>query len=109
MYYADPTSEDFFSLEPTGGPSLGGTLVTIRADGLDALGSHRPPASGQARCRWGTWNDELGVYPESEAVSVDGTHIVCSTLAQSVGVEVAADQVLMIVTTPYCSQSLSQY
>lgn len=31
-------------------------MVTIFAEGLDALGTYRPPATGDAKCRWGEWN-----------------------------------------------------
>ena len=66
---------NFYQIEPTGGPTAGGTPVTIRAMGLDAIGGYVPPATGDARCRWGRpWMVEIegDVIQYTDAVAVDG-------------------------------------
>ena len=73
---------NFYQIEPTGGPTAGGTPVTIRAMGLDAIGGYVPPATGDARCRWGRpWMVEIegDVIQYTDAVAVDGGGLVCPT------------------------------
>ena len=81
--YLEPPAFNFYQIEPTGGPTAGGTPVTIRAQGLDALGRYAPPATGDARCRWGRpWMVEIegDVIQYTDAVAVDGGGLVCPTL-----------------------------
>ena len=82
--YRDPPAVNFYQIEPTGGPTAGGTPVTIRAQGLDAIGGYVPPATGDARCRWGRpWMVEIegDVIQYTDAVAVDGGGLVCPTPA----------------------------
>ena len=56
--------------------------MTIRAMGLDAIGGYVPPATGDARCRWGRpWMVEIegDVIQYTDAVAVDGGGLVCPT------------------------------
>ena len=85
-YYRNPTLADVLSLSPRGGPSSGGTLVTVYATGLDALGLYKPPASGAARCRWGAWDElasyeaqVLANYRETPALTVAANRLECRT------------------------------
>jgi hypothetical protein len=71
-YYADPRLATFaYELEPRGGISAGGTVVTVRGAGFDVL-----PDAGTAfvRCRWGS------IYAEGNdtvALLVNATVLVC--------------------------------
>ena len=82
LYYDEPSSADIFSVSPQGGPNNGGTFVTIFANGLDALGTYKPPASGEGRCRWGDWKltDDPSTFRETIATLVGDDRLVCSTL-----------------------------
>lgn len=104
-YYADPIpAVDMAAIEPTGGPDTGGTLITLYSSGLSALGRYQPPASGEARCRWGFWLPTDTVYRETAAVRVGSDHLVCPTLPQG---EEATDRMsvaingLQFVFTPF--------
>ena len=77
LYYTEPAASDIYSIHPSGGPNEGGTLVTVSASGLDALGPYRPPADGAARCRWGEWFDNDASFRETVAVLVDAAQLVC--------------------------------
>jgi hypothetical protein len=84
-YYRNPTLADVLSLSPRGGPSSGGTLITVYANGLDALGTYKPPAAGAARCRWGAWDElasspqVLANYRETPALTVAANRLECRT------------------------------
>ena len=81
-FYQDLTQNAIESLSPSGGPNDGGTLVTVYARGLDALGTYKPPATGAARCRWGEWSeqDAMGtVYRETTALLITTDLLVCPT------------------------------
>ena len=71
-YYADPPLAAFSTaLEPEGGVSKGGTIVTVRGEGFDAL-----PKAGveSVLCRWGS------IYAagnDTKALNVSATQIVC--------------------------------
>ena len=83
-FFAQPT---VVAVNPGLGPTSGGTPITIRASGLEALGTYTPPATGEARCRWGRpWLmlnaaiDEVLQY--TAAIAVSDQYIVCPTPPQ---------------------------
>ena len=66
LYYDDP---HVYGITPTGGPVLGGTLVTVAGRGFDGLARD----AATARCRFG----ELGEPGRVVSISADGTELVC--------------------------------
>lgn len=82
-YYRPIPAASFKSVAPTGGPRGGGTPVTVSGVGLAVLGAYAPPATGQAKCRWGEWGAGDRSYRETSALSVSSERIICPTPAAS--------------------------
>ena len=71
VYYHDPRLVVFSELlEPEGGVSEGGTVVTVRGAGFDVL----PNATDFVRCRWGSL---YAAGNDTRALHVNETIIVC--------------------------------
>ena len=79
-YYAEPRLATFTEeLEPRGGVSAGGTVVTLRGSGFDVL----PDAGATfARCRWGDIHAEGN---DTVPLLVNATVLTCPTAPLPVG------------------------
>jgi hypothetical protein len=72
-FYKEPRLAVFVTaLQPEGGVSEGGTLVTVRGAGFDVMSAGI--ALAHVRCRWGSIH---AVGNDTAALSVSSTEIVC--------------------------------